>query len=316
MANKFQQITSRAVVGMIMEEYNSAVLQDWVDDLSRLVFTETKVKEYASLGQVPGLREWIGGRQAKSLNEFSFKIESKKYEATLLLDVDDLDRDQTGELRPRIAEFAQGPSDFWVELLSFAIENGQSLPCYDEKYFFAGNHESGSSGVQSNLVPVDISATPVNVHGVPTKPSPAEFAFCVFQAIIRIMTLRGDQGRLINQSAMEFRVMVPMALFDVAAAAITADVFAGDEANTLKRSKFRIELSPNPLLTWTDQFVVFRKDSPIKPLIRQQEKDLKLTFEAEGSALEHNQDQHSYGLKTKRNVGFGRWQHAMLVQMT
>jgi len=70
------------------------------------------------------------------------------------------------------------------------------------------------------------------------------------------------------------------------------------------------------LSAWTANFAVFRTDSEIKPLIRQQETDIQVKAIAEGSELEFNEDKHHYGIDAWRNVGYGDWKAACLVTMT
>jgi phage major head subunit gpT-like protein len=79
---------------------------------------------------------------------------------------------------------------------------------------------------------------------------------------------------------------------------------------------FSIEYTTTPRLnTWTDKFAVFRTDSAIKPLIRQEETGVEMKAIAEGSELEFTKRQHWYGVETWRNVAYGLWQHAMRVTM-
>ena len=52
------------------------------------------------------------------------------------------------------------------------------------------------------------------------------------------------------------------------------------------------------------------------PFIRQQEMPVQVDAIAEGSELEFNEKKHHYGVSASRNVGYGYWQHACLLQMT
>jgi phage major head subunit gpT-like protein len=81
-------------------------------------------------------------------------------------------------------------------------------------------------------------------------------------------------------------------------------------------SDFQIIPVANPRLTWTAQFAVFRTDGLVKPFIRQEAQAVEIAAVAEGSELEFNERKHRYGVSTKRNVGYGYWQHACLVTMT
>ena len=69
------------------------------------------------------------------------------------------------------------------------------------------------------------------------------------------------------------------------------------------------------LNAWQDKFVTFRTDGRLKAFIRQQETDVAMKAKAEGSEFEFDNDAHQYGVDTWRNVGFGRWQYAVLNQL-
>ena len=134
------------------------------------------LEEYAWLGQVPAMRQWIGGRDAKGLPEYNFTIRNVHYEATLDFLVRDLRRDKTGQCLTRIRELATRANAHWASLLSTLILNGASTDCYDGEYFFDTDHSEGSSGNQSNDISVDISELPVpsDSQGSTTAPSVPE----------------------------------------------------------------------------------------------------------------------------------------------
>jgi len=77
-----------------------------------------------------------------------------------------------------------------------------------------------------------------------------------------------------------------------------------------------ITSAANPRLTWTEKIAVFRTDSNVKALIRQEETGVVVKAKAEGSDYEFDNDAHEYGVDTWRNVGYGYWQNACLVTMT
>ena len=71
----------------------------------------------------------------------------------------------------------------------------------------------------------------------------------------------------------------------------------------------------NPRLTaasWTDEFVTFRTDGSVKPLIRQEETEPVVKVKDENSEYAFDNDAIQIGIDTWRNVGYGRWQGAVL----
>lgn len=309
-----QRLHSRAIIG----EFYKTLEQDpgvrWVNQISAYFTSDQASEEYAWLGQSPTMREWIGGRNPKTLRDNGLVIANKDFEAAIDIPVKDLRRDKTGQAMVRIRELAQRTNSHWASLLSTLLLNGQSTVCYDGQYFFDTDHAEGDSGTQSNSVTVDISTLPAKVNGTPTAPSPEEAQQAVFNAITKILSFVDDQGEPMNETATQFLVVVPMPLYVPFANGLSMPRYE-TSAQGLP-SEFSVSLAPNARLTsWTDKFATFRVDSETKPFIRQEETAIKLAAKAEGSEYEFDNNAHQYGVDTSRNVGYGYWQHAVLTQM-
>ena len=310
-------ITSRAIIG---HYYCSLAAYDgasWVGAISNMFTSDQDGETYAWLGQTPAMREWIGGRHAKGFTENSITIKNKHFEATLDLLIKDMRRDKSGQIMARVAELAKRTSTHWASILSTLIKDGETLPCYDGQYFFDTDHEEGDSGVQSNLIDIDISAFPTAIHGVVTAPSVEEMQLSISTAISKMYEWVDDQGEPMNEDLSAVKVMVPVSLMNVTAQAIQTplQVDASQTALTALKQDFTISMAVNPRLDWTDAFALFRTDSNIKSLIRQQETDVMMKAKAEGSEYEFDNDAHQYGVDAWRNVGFGMWQGAIKANM-
>lgn len=310
-------LSSRAVIGMFYERLNANPGSNWINPLSMLFNSDQESEDYAWLGQVPQMREWIGGRQPKSLREYPWTIRNKHFESSIRVPVRWLRRDKSGQVRVRINELADRSTSFWAYLLSQLILNGASTVCYDGQYFFDTDHSEGDSGAQSNSISVDISTLPAALHGSTTAPSVEEFQQAVQLAIQAILGFKDDQGEPMNEGASQFLVQVPTSLWMVANNALRAPVLTSGMTNIVQAmDELGIVIAPNTRLTWTDKFAVFRTDGATKPFIRQQETDVMVKAKAEGSEFEFDNDEHEYGIDAWRNVGYGFWQHAVLVTMT
>jgi phage major head subunit gpT-like protein len=278
-----------------------------------LFLSDQASETYAWLGQSPAMREWIGGRHAKSFSENSITITNLDFEATIEVLVKELRRDKSGQVMIRIAELARRTVSHDAKLISALLENGESTLCYDGQYFFDTDHSEGDSGTQDN----DLTAAIV----LKTAPTAAEMVTSIFKCINAILAFKDDQGEPINEDANEFLVMVPVAgtFLSSAISAVTDDIIVAGSAsrtNTLKNSGFNIQVKANPRLTWTDRYSVFRTDADVKPVIRQLEKDVEIKALAEGSDLEFNEGKHQYGVDKSGNVGYGMWQMACLETFT
>ena len=112
------KIGEKGIIGMIFHALSIIAAPAWVGGTSMYIPSTQEVETYAALGQVPMMREWVGGRDAKPLRESDYQIRNKIFEATLEVLVDDMRRDKTGQLRIRIAELARRAQGHWAKLLS------------------------------------------------------------------------------------------------------------------------------------------------------------------------------------------------------
>ncbi len=314
------ELSSRAIIGLYYKRLEQKTGMDWIEAISNYFTSDQESETYKWLGQVPVMREWIGGRQAKGFSVNGLTIENKHFEGTLEINVKDLRRDKTGQIVARINEFADRTNSHWAQILSKLIINGESTVCYDGQYYFDNDHAEGKSGIQSNKLQLDLAEFIEQIDsgkvGIASSPSEAAFRLAVLKTIQQILSFKDDQGEAMNENASQFLVMVPTSMWHIAKAAIATPLTVGGSTNTIKiLNELDISVAQNPRLPWDDKFAVFRTDSAIKPFIRQEEEGVKLKAIAEGSELEFRYDKHEYGVDTWRNVGYGYWQHACLTKL-
>lgn len=310
-------LSSRAVMGMYFNRLEQGPVA-WFPQIAMEVDSDQESETYKWLGAVPGMREWIGGRNAKGLRDNGFTIKNKLFESTLAVKVPDLRRDKTGQLRVRINEHAARALNHPVSLLSTLINNGASAVCYDGQYFFDTDHSEGNSGSQSNSISVDISALPVGTdyHGSTTAPSAEELNACILKGIQQIYGFKDDQGEPMNETAKSFVVMVPTSFWQAAQAAVGSPTLRNGVANGLASGGLQVAVFSNPRITATDAFYVFRADGDAKPFIHQIEQDYQVSAVAEGTEHEFKHNEHLYGVSTSQNVGYGLWQGSCKVTLT
>lgn len=315
-----QILSSRAVRGMYFARLETDPGMAWMDSVANLFGSDQASETYVFLGQSPMMREWIGGRQAKGFTGQGITIVNKHYEATLEIQKKDARRDKTGQIRARVDEFADRGQTHWASLVSAAVVNGATSLCYDGQYFFDTDHSEGDSGVQSNKIDADISTYPATLHGTVTDPSVEEMQQAIIAGIIAILKLKDDKGEPMNENASGFLVMVPIGLMKAALGAVSTLIPAmlQQNLNPNMLRNFKIEVQMNVRLTtagWTDKFVIFRTDSPIKALIRQTEQEIEMKMKAEGSEYEFDNDAWQMGIDAWRGCGYGYWQRAVHVTL-
>lgn len=328
-AQQYETIGTKGVIGFYFESLDQLTGQDWVSQLANRFQSTQDTETYAGLGNVPQLREWLGGKNIKGFNAASLSITNKDWESTIRFKNKDLRRDKTDQVRTRIAELAQRALSHDAKLLSAVINAGTGTTVatsYDGKALFATDHVFGASGSINNSISVDISALPTGdttgSHGSVTAPSVGELALSIAAGIKQLYGFVDDQGEPINEFAASFGIMVPVGLSDVAEAAISSVYLAQGMSNpTLVQTapsgaKVQKRIMVNPRLTFTDKFAIFRLDAPFKSLIVQSEMDPQMKALTAGSDHEFFNNEQLFSIEKSGNVGIGRFDQACLVTMT
>ena len=159
-------------------------------DLATRYSSNKDVEHHKWLGTVPQMREWGTGRLAKGLRTESYDVANAKYEATIEVDRDEIDDDQTGQIRLRIQELARRAATHKDKMIADLLNNGDQAGylAYDGKVFFADDHESGASGAQDNLLTFAVADDDVDVF------TATEGKTALQNAIEAMMLYLDDQG--------------------------------------------------------------------------------------------------------------------------
>lgn len=305
--------SSRAIIGRFYNRLENTQPPAWVPRVAARMDSDQPSETYAWLGQVPAMREWVGGRSAQGFTSNGITIANKLFEATVEVNVDDIRRDKTGQFLARIDELPGRAQHHRAKLLTDLILAGENTACYDGQYFFDTDHSEGSSGTQDNDLAFDISDA--GTGGTSTAPAANTIQGAVLKAVQAILGFKDNQGQPMNESAMQFDVMVPTTFMGATIAALTAPLIGGGDTNILTNAEFVLRPVINPRLTWTTKLAVFRTDGTTKPFIEQVEFDPVMAAIAEGSEMETRDRKHEYTVTRAGNVGFGYWQHACLVTL-
>jgi len=306
--NQFEYVTDSSVTAMVLAGMDTGNV-GWVDQIAMRIGSDDASESYGWLGSVPGLSEFIGGRTVKELKEYQFSIDNKDYESTLVFQKKDMRRDKSGMIELRVGQFSQRVMDHPAKLLSTLIINGESSVCYDGQYYFDTDHKDRDEAAQSNDITSSATA--------PTAPTSAEMTTGIMAAIQAMYGFTDDQGEPVNQSAMDFLVMVPVPFMRAALEAVTALLASGGQTNLLPALKGQINIAVrvNPRLSWTTKFAVVRTDGGVKPFILQEEYGPEPW--ALGPDSEHctKSGECWYGVDWGGNVGYADWRGAALVTL-
>ena len=220
-------LSSRAIIGSFYRRLKQNSGLKWVEAISNYFQSDQDSETYNWLGQVPVMREWAGGRQAKGFTTNGLTIENKHFEATLEVPVKDLRRDKTGQTRIRINELADRTNSHWAQLLSKLIVSGESTVCYDGQYFFDTDHEEGKSGQQSNKITYTAETGETSLKE-------DLFRRAMLKGVESILSYKDDQGEPFNEDASRFLIMVPTVMWHVAKSAIAVPLAVGGGTNPIK----------------------------------------------------------------------------------
>lgn len=309
-----QDLSSRAVIGYFYERL-SALAPSWVGAVSMHVDSNQASEQYEWLGQVPQLREWVGGRLEQALRANGITVLNKTFEGTLYVSVDDIRRDKTGQVAIRVSELAERALSHKASLLSTLIKNGGATVCYDGQFFYDTDHtDPGAPNQtnQSNDIAFGIAAA--GLTGTAAAPSARAMQAAILAGIAQLMGFLDDQGEPFNEMAREFTVMVPVNYMQYALAAVALPVLdSGATSLIANMPDFKIVPVVNPRLTSTTQIHVFRTDAQAKAFIEQEEEAITIGALAAGSEEEFKNNRHVYGVKRIGNVAYGLWQRAVRV---
>jgi phage major head subunit gpT-like protein len=134
--------------------FNDAYMEAQVnwDQIAMTVPSASREEQYGWLGNVPGMREWLGPRVVHSLKAYGFSIVNKKFESTVAVQREDIADDKLGIYKPAFAHMGQAARRHPEELIFGLLARGFETLCYDGQYFFDTDHPARTiEGVESTV---------------------------------------------------------------------------------------------------------------------------------------------------------------------
>jgi phage major head subunit gpT-like protein len=252
---------------------------------------------YGMLGNVPGVREWLGDRQFKELRAANFSIVNKHWESSLLIKKTDIKDDRMGLYGPLMEQLAVEAAHHPDELvLSDLLPNGDAQACFDGQFFFDTDHSWGDSGSQSNDLTSDATD-----H---TAVTAAEFRTAYHAARSAMLDFKNDQGKLLNRPVVmglsSLLIVVPTELELAAYTGLTAPLLGGDTNVVIDRPRIVV----CPYLTSAVEFYVFNTGGIIKPFIFQAREPLSRQMKGLDDIEVKDV---KFMTEARYNVGYGAW---------
>ncbi len=108
--------------------------------VSTPVPSSTKENEYGWLGDLPGMREWLGDRVINQMAANAYTIRNRKWEQTIAVQADDIRDDNTGVYSLRFELMGTAAAAHPEQLVFQTLKAGFATNCYDGQYFFDTDH--------------------------------------------------------------------------------------------------------------------------------------------------------------------------------
>lgn len=258
--------------------------------IATTVPSTTAETNYAWLGQIPQMREWIGEREIQNLSAYSYIIKNRKFEMSVSVPRDAIEDDQYGVYTPSFSNMGFAAAQHPDILCFEALKNGFQELCFDGKPFFAEDHPSGEAGLYlaNNMTHAKLDTDSYEA------------------ARASMMMLTGDKGKSMN--LVPDLLVVSATNEKKARLILKADQIAGT-SNVLKDTAELLvapELADKP-----DMWFLLCTKRFLKPLIYQKRKETKLV--AKTRPEDDNvfmRDEYVWGVDGRSNVGYGFWQMA------
>lgn len=247
----------------------------------------TSEETYAWLGDIPGMKEWVGDREIQNLSTADYTIKNKRFELTVGIPSEAIDDDKIALYNPSIQMLGQSAAMHPDELTFGLVKNGFKEKCYDGEAFFSENHKVGKktySNMGKKKLGMDSYA----------------------EARASMMSLVNSKNRPLK--LVPDILVVPPALEGIGRKILMADEIEGT-TNTMKGTA---EILVVPDLAGNDTaWYLMCTNRPIKPLIYQERQKAK--FVSKTSDTDDNVffgKNYLYGVDSRGNAGFGFWQMA------
>lgn len=270
------------------------------------VMSQGADEKYGWIGNLPGMREWVGERQFKQLRAASYTLLNKHWESSLEMLKTDVDDDRLAMLSPAAQQLGMEAAYHPDELLWSILEAGTSSECFDGQYFYDTDHSWGDSGTQSN------DLTYAAATG--TSPTVAEFKGAFHQALTTMLGYKNDQGKyLVRPVAGRLDglvVTVPLAMWEVANEVFTATLTGGGDSNVLLA---RPRVLPVQYYTSSATFHLHYVGGMVKPFVMQKRQPLRVQTKG---ADDIEFKELKWMTEARYNVGYLAWWNSVLTTFT
>ena len=261
------------------------------DRISTLIPSDKDTEQYAWLGALPGVREFLDERQSQDMTPYSYAIKNKTWESTISVDRAALEDDLYGQIPLRIKQMAMSAKQH-LDILTFGmLAAGFTQNGYDAVPFF-GTHAQG--GAQSNRGVDPLSAASLQ------------------SAVTAMMRFTDDQGKPAGVSP-DLLVVSPELYWEgrvlLESTYYPDPLTAASQLLAMNPLMGSLKLLSSPYLVSPTNWFLLDTKRIVKAIVLQMRKDFEFTaLDDEDNAF--MRDTLYYGVRARYNCGFGDWRGA------
>ena len=249
--------------------------------------SSSAIETYGWMTQIAALREWIGPRLVRNLNEAAYTLTNKKFELTYGVGVDEIEDDRLGIYAPLFQEMGDSAKRWPDQIVKTALQAGTTATTFDGVAFFASTHPLNPAGNQSNnFTSTALSAT----NYASTRAA--------------MMAYTGADGEVMGVTPN--LLIVPPQLEGTARTILNAELIGNGETNVWRNSAELLVIPQlaNQATTW----YLADTTRPIKPMIFQQRKAPEFASMTDlSSETVFHQDKFEFGVKSRGAAGYSLW---------
>ena len=244
------------------------------------------------LGNFPVMKEWIGKKNIKKLDDYQYLVKNKAYESTIEVERNDIEDDQLGLYAIQATNAGSAAKKHPDQLVFQAVNSIFTAKCFDGQPMVSANHKVGKSTVSNKgtkKLSTDSLAAAELSYGAGRK---------------AMMELVDDDGESLD--VIPNILLVPPALETVAKRMVTAKKLGdGSENPFVDTAKVVVSTRiKNP-----NHWILLDVTKPVKPFLYQKRKAAQLVKSTNPeSSNVFLEGVFYFGVEARGNAGFGFWQ--------
>lgn len=245
------------------------------------------IETYGWMTQLASMREWIGPRLVKNLNEASYTLANKKFELTYGVGRDEIEDETLGIYSTLFQDMGDSAKRWPDQIVKTALQAGTSATTFDGVAFFASTHPLNPAGNQSN----NFTGTALSAPNYATTRA-------------AMMAYTGADGEVMG--VMPNLLIVPPQLEATARGILNAEFSGGGDTNVWRNSAELLVIPQlaNAATTWYLADV----SRPIKPLVFQQRKAPEFVSRTDlASDSVFHQNTFEFGVDSRGAAGYSLW---------